>query len=342
MNRIRCAVIGCGRIGCSFDDKNSCIKPLTHSRSYFINPKTNLISLCDVDKTKLKKYGKKYSVKKLYQNSLQMFQKEKLDCVSISTLADSHLEFVRQAAKNKVKAIFLEKPIADNLSSARKIIEICRKNNIKLLIDHQRRFHPLYQQIKKFITQSKLGNIQVINQYYGGGISNTGTHVFDLLRYFFGDVKSVKASLSNNKSQNPLDPNLDIDLIFVKGKQGKIQALDTMNYGILELDIFGTKGRIRMDLINNNIEYFQISTKDSIVYKKLSQSKFKTKETKKSEIYIAIENLVNCIRGKGKLLCTGEDGYKALELTIASMISWKHNKTMKLPIKNNKFKIHSK
>ena len=298
--------------------------------------------MCDIDKTKLKKYGQKYHVKKLYRNSLEMFQKEKLECVSICTLTDSHLEFVSQAAKMKVKAIFLEKPIADNLANARKIIEICRKNNIKLLIDHQRRFHPIYHHIKNFIKQSKIGNIQLFNQYYGGGITNTGTHIFDLLLYFFGDVKSIKESLSKNKSQNPLDPNLDIDLFFRNGIKGKIQALDTMNYGNLELDIFGTKGRIRINLANNKIEYFQISKKEVSVYKNLEKSKFKAIKTKKSEIYLGIENLINSITGSEKLLSSGEDGYKALELTIASMLSSKLNKKIELPIKNMRFKIHSR
>lgn len=341
MKKITCAVIGCGRIGCGFDDDNKSKKPLTHSRTYILNPKTELVSLCDEDKNKLKKYGQKFQIKNLYQSSSELLQNEKIECLSICTFANSHLELVRQAANNKVKGIFLEKPIADNLSNARKIIEICKKNNIRLLIDHQRRFHSLYQYVKKFIQHKKLGNIQLVNIYYGGGISNTGTHVFDLLRYFFGEVKSLQAHLSNNKSQNPHDLNLEIDLIFVNDIQGRMQALDTKNYGILELDIFGTKGRIRLDLINNKIEYFQISKNASYVYKMMNRSRFKTSKMKNSEIFLGIENLVTSIIKNEKLLCTGEDGYKSLELSIASMISYKSNKSIHLPLKKNSFKILS-
>jgi predicted dehydrogenase len=342
MSKIKCGIIGCGRIGCGFDANSKNQKILTHASSYFKDPSTDLITLCDIDKIKLKKYGKKYNITKLYQNSDDMFRNESLDCISICTMADSHLDLVKKAIKGKVKAIFLEKPIADNLSSAKKIIDLCRKNNIKLLIDHQRRFHPLYQHVRKFIKQANLGDIQLVNQYYGGGISNTGIHVFDLLRYFFGNVKSLKAISSSIKSQNPLDPNLDVQLIFMNGIQVKMQPLDTMNYGILELDIFGTKGRIRLDLTNNNIEYFKISKKESIVYTELQPINFKKIKAKKSEIYLAIENLVDCFGGRAKPICTGEDGFKSLEIAVASLISCKFKKEIELPIKHSRTKIYSR
>ena len=53
MEKIRSAVIGCGRIGCGFDDiDNKTIR--THAGSYFKNNETELIALCDIDKQKLK------------------------------------------------------------------------------------------------------------------------------------------------------------------------------------------------------------------------------------------------------------------------------------------------
>ena len=136
MKKIKCAVIGCGRIGCSFDDMANTI--MTHAGSYYYNSKTDLVALCDIYKLKLKKYGKKYSVSKLFDNPNNLFENMDLDCISICTRADSHLELVKIAAKNGIKAIFLEKPISNSLSNSLQIIKICKKNKIKLLIDHQR------------------------------------------------------------------------------------------------------------------------------------------------------------------------------------------------------------
>ena len=35
------------------------------------------------------------------------------------------------------------------------------------------------------------GEIQHVNFYYTRGIANSGTHLFDLLRYLFGEVKFI-------------------------------------------------------------------------------------------------------------------------------------------------------
>src|SRR5690242_10530221 len=127
MRQLRCAVIGCGRIGCGFDDPPNDKTVKTHAGSYFINPVTKLVALCDIDKKKLKKYGIKYNIRSLYSSSEEMFRKESLDCVSICTLANDHLNLVKQAADYGIRGIFLEKPMSDTLENARKIIQVCNK-----------------------------------------------------------------------------------------------------------------------------------------------------------------------------------------------------------------------
>jgi len=222
--KFRCAVIGCGRIGCGFDDNSTIIR--THAGSYYTNPHTKLVSFCDVDISKLEKYGKKYRVPSLYTSSSEMFKNENIDCVSICTLVDTHLELVRLAAKNYVKAIFLEKPMSNSLTNAQKIIQICKKHKIKLAVDHQRRFNPFYQSIRKFLEQKKLGTIQLVNVYYGSGIANTGSHIFDVLRLFFGEVFSIQSQLLKKNTINPSDPNFDLIIKFANGNAKKILSID--------------------------------------------------------------------------------------------------------------------
>ena len=95
----RCAIIGLGRIGCGFDDNLVKNQINTHAGAYQFNKKTKLVALCDIDKVKLKKYGKKFKIKKLYSNYKEMLKNEKLDCISICTLADSHYDIIKIATK---------------------------------------------------------------------------------------------------------------------------------------------------------------------------------------------------------------------------------------------------
>lgn len=335
--KFRCAVIGCGRIGCGFDDNSTVIQ--THAGSYYTNQQTDLVSLCDVDKSKLEKYGKKYHISSLYTDSSEMFKNEKIDCVSICTLVDTHLDLVRQAVKNNVKAIFLEKPISDSLLNAKKITEICKINKIKLAVDHQRRFNPFYQCMRKFLKQKKIGEIQFVNVYYGSGIANTGSHLFDVLRLFFGDIVSIKSCSAEINTINPADPNIDATIKFERGTLCQIHALDYNKYAVLELDILGTLGRIRLDLISDQIRYFRITK--GHVYRTLIESKLNLKKPNKTPIQLAIQNLIETINSSKEPLCTGYDGYKSLETIAAATISLKSQKEVKIPLKNN-YKITSK
>ena len=280
MKKLRCAVIGCGRIGCGFDDYES-TNIRTHAGSYFKNNETELVALCDIDKQKLKKYGKKYGIKNLYTDTETMFKKEKPEIISIRTLVETHLMLVKQAAKYGTRGIFLEKPASDSLGNMKKVLTICKKKKISLQVDHQRRFSPFYHSIKKFLFEKKLGEIQYSNVYYGAGIANTGTHIFDLLRLFFGDVKTIQAKKSSNKSKFSHDPNLDVQIKFMNNITTNMIGIDLNHYGICEVDIFGTLGRIRINLINDKIEYFTSSSSNPLSYKNLISTKINIKNSEK-------------------------------------------------------------
>jgi len=342
MNQLRCAVIGCGRIGCGYDDYSDSKTIRTHAGAYFQNPNTSLVALCDVDEFKLKKYGEKYKVKGLYTKSYEMFEIENIECVSICTSLDSHLELVKQSAKYGVKAIFLEKPISNNLLNAKKIIKICKNHRIRLIINHHRRFDSAYSLIKKDLTDKKFGIIQLVNIYYGRGIANAGSHLFDILRLLFGEVKSLKANFSKNKSAFALDSNIDVELEFSNKLICRMQALDATNYGLFEMDVLGTKGRIKINFVTNSVEYFTLDQKNFLDSRNLIRSKIKPPKPTHSAIPLGIKNIILSLSSKKPILCTGNDGYKSLELIVASLQSTKKNKRVDLPLQANKYKIFSK
>ena len=340
MKKLNCAVIGCGRIGCGFDDNHSNLIK-THAGSYFKNSQTNLVALCDIDKKKIEKYAKKYKISKTYTSTSELFKNEKLDCVSICTLVSTHLKIVEEAANSGVKGIFLEKPISDSINDAKKIIEICKRNKIKLQINHQRRFHPIYLKIKKVLDEKKIGEIQFINVYYGAGIANTGSHMFDLLRMLFGEIKYVKSQYSKNKSQNKNDPNLDMTIEFFNSITCQINSLDYTNYAIFNMEIYGMKGVLKMDLIKNEGKLLKISNKSN-VYKILEKEIIIAAKIFETPIQMGLRNIINSIKLDKKIQSNGNDGMKSLEIIIAVMKSAKQKKQITLPLSNNQFKISSK
>ncbi len=163
----RCGVIGLGRIGCEFIDN--------HAKAYRDCKDTALSFLWDIDQIKTDAWCDFYGIK----NDVE------LDIISICTPPETHRQIVEQWSHD-VRGIYCEKPIATTLEDADAMIELCHKRHIILQVNHQRRF----------------GNPKFL---FSRGILNTGTHMFDLLRMYFGEIR-----LEGNQVITPNGLHIDI------------------------------------------------------------------------------------------------------------------------------------
>lgn len=323
----KAAVIGCGRIGFEFDEDPKRKYIATHTGAYNFSKETDLVSVCDMDTVKLNKCLIKYPQVNGYSNLDKMLKKEKLDIVSICTPADTHCTVLKKLIKFPVKAIFCEKPLAGNIKDARKMVELCRKRKILLQVDHQRRFDPLHINLRKFIKDKKMGDVQQVNFYYTAGIRNTGSHMFDLLRFLFGDAQWIEGVFSKNQSYKDDDPNIDGLIKFKNGILATFQACDVKNYLIFELNCLLEKGRIV--LTNSGFDVIFHRAKDSrnfSGYKELeaATSPFNAKY-KRNFMVNAIKHISDCIGKKKESASSGLDGLRASELIEASIFSAKNN-----------------
>jgi len=343
--KYKAAVIGCGRIGSEFDNDPKRMVISSHCGAYSYFKRTKLIAVSDLDEKKLEKCAKKWKVPVFYQDYKEMLNKEKIDILSICTQSSNHLEIIRNAVNYGIKAIFCEKPIADSLKNADEIVDICRRKKILLVIDHQRRFDPLYQQIRKYINNGNLGDIQQVAFYYTAGISNTGSHLFDLLRFFLGNAQWVFGIFSKNKSSNLIDSNIDGIVKFKNGVIATIQALDVRDYTIFETDIFCKKGRIKITRAGFDAEFYNVKpSKLFSGHKELYLSKIPFNKNILHQFMVnGVKYIVNYLDGRSKPISTGEDGIAALELCTALFLSAKNQgQKINLPLKIRATKLKSK
>jgi predicted dehydrogenase len=128
-----------------------------------------------------------------------------------TTANNAHLETTRAAAVAG-KHVFLDKPIANTVSDARAITEVCRKAGIVLALGYQRRRESHFRWIKRQIddgvfgrlvnaeaniSRDRLGKIDLKSWRYtaegmpGGVMLQIGIHYTDVLEYLIGPVKAV-------------------------------------------------------------------------------------------------------------------------------------------------------
>ena len=193
------------------------------------------------------------------------------------------------------------------------------------------------------VKSKKFDPVQYFGINYVAGVANTGSHLFDLCRFFFGDISYIMGKFSKIKSKNKEDPNIDGVIKFKNGTECHIQSFDINQFRIVEFDIIGKKARIRLDLTNSTVEYFEVSEKMAgTSFYGLTKKPFNSKSNKEP-ILKGLENLIYSIEKNVNPVCTGEDGYSSLEVIIAMVKSAKlSGKKISLPLKKNTFRISSK
>ncbi|MBL7124612.1 MAG: Gfo/Idh/MocA family oxidoreductase [Dehalococcoidales bacterium] len=341
----RAGIVGCGRVGAEFDDDPKREQISTHAGAYSAVDSVELVAVCDLNEEKLRKCGEKWGIPSLYKDVEEMLDNEALDILSICTWNSSHLEIARQAASSGARAIFCEKPIADSLKNADEMIKLCHEKDIILQVDHQRRFDKFHQEVRSFLQGGNLGRIQQVTFYYTRGIANTGSHMFDLLRFFFGDAEWIRAIYSQNRSPNPNDPNIDGVMKFKDGLFCAIQACDDKNFLIFEMDCLGTEGRLNLTHSGYDLEFYHVGeSKLFSGYKELFPAASPIdKDVPRDFMVDGVRHLIECLNKGQKSISSGEDGRAALELICAFHESAKEDgKRIRLPLRDSKIEIQSR
>ncbi len=129
------------------------------------------------------------------------------DAVYITTPNTKHTELAITAAAAG-KHVFCEKPMATNLADAQKVLEAAGKSNAVFQVGHNRRFAPVYATLKQMISEEaaphsahvKMNRGELVNPEWvgdplvtGGFLYETTIHMFDMMRYLFGEVAQLNA-----------------------------------------------------------------------------------------------------------------------------------------------------
>ena len=272
-----------------------------------------------------------------------MLDQEKLDIISICTNVNSHFKVLKKLIDKKIKIIFCEKPFVENLTQAKKIIKLSKENETLISINHRRRWEESYNKLKKeIIFNKRIGKIQSITAYYSGGISNTGSHLIDLMIYLFGNIKEVSAFSRSRKK----DPELNCFINFKNNIECNLIPINNKKLMIFDLIIFGTNGKV--EIKNNGHEFIYYKKDENKIYSgsKIYKKKQIIKYNKLSnQFFNAISNLVSVYEKKNKkILSNIYDATKVLNVTLGLLYSAK-NKSIKISIPfkmNERMKIFSK
>ncbi|MFH0765302.1 MAG: Gfo/Idh/MocA family oxidoreductase [Calditrichota bacterium] len=150
LGKVRLGLIGAGGIA-----------QVSHIPNILGEPEVELAAICDSDVGRLTSVAKRYGISQWFDEPEQMFQKANLSAVIISTPTISHLPLCQIAFENQVD-VFLEKPIARNLSEALKIVEFAESNQRLLMLGMNHRFREDTKHLKRALAEGLLGDLLAV------------------------------------------------------------------------------------------------------------------------------------------------------------------------------------
>lgn len=140
-----------------------------------------------------------------YEDYRVMLEKEKPRLVCVAPRWTDQHRAMSLAALNIGAHVFLEKPIAQDLTEADELLRAADKAGLKLALSHQMRLAPNILHLEKMMKQGLLGDLLQIRAYGkqdaragGEDMLVLGSHLFDLMRFFAGDASWCMARVAQD------------------------------------------------------------------------------------------------------------------------------------------------
>jgi predicted dehydrogenase len=281
----------------------------------------------------------------------EMLSDEDIDIVVLCTPNFLHAE-QGVAAARAGKHVIVEKPVAIDLPSLRKLDKAVKSAGVKTVVSFVLRWNPMFDNIRAMLDQKLLGKlfyaevdymhaIDVRNRLHrwhnkkelgGGALLAAGCHAVDGLRWFMQDdaveVSAYSSRSKTNRLRFDFDPNIVAIVKFAGGAVGKVGcSLEAQMPYVYRVMLFGDQGTIRDNQLFSNKwpgqqDWAEIPTV-------LPSSG----DVEHHPFQGELDHFVDCIQRGKESHCNVADAVKTHEICIAADRSAARGKPIKLPLR---------
>ena len=333
MKKLRCCVIGLGRVG------------KMHVENMYLLPQLDIICAADYFIEEMSDWLYSVNITSGYKNYQELLQRDDIEAVFIFTSTDMHEEIVTAAAQAG-KHIFCEKPLSMNEDeqASMAVLRKVKEKGVTLQVAFNRRFDPQFHEVFELVRSGKIGRPQMIKitsrdpdllphdliKRIGGLIFDFTMHDFDMARFMMQDEVSevyVKGNTLIDPSLKNIDDvdTLAVMLTFRNGGYALIDNSRRAVYGYDQrVEVFGSEGMAYADNVSEStVKVF--NSQHCIMKNPLPDFTVRYREAYRTEILHFIDSVLH----HTPVVCTGEDALLAQRIAIAAQQSLKSG----LPVK---------
>ncbi|GIX06551.1 MAG: hypothetical protein KatS3mg115_0954 [Candidatus Poribacteria bacterium] len=235
---------------------------LSYLRRY---PDVRITAVCEINPERAQKAAEAYGAT-VYQDHHRMLEEEQLDALFITVPPFAHTDQETLAAERGIP-FFVAKPVALSLETALRVLRTLRKYPVLTNVGYMWRHSDLTDAARELIGDRPLG--MVIGRVHvntpgtpwwrvfcesGGQIVEQATHLYDLARYFAGEVVAV-----HGWGGDRLNPLIDfedvatVNLRFENGVVGNITSTSLVRTGTYALELIGHDYHLQLDYGRNRM-----------------------------------------------------------------------------------------
>ncbi|MBK7203278.1 Gfo/Idh/MocA family oxidoreductase [Candidatus Amarolinea dominans] len=320
-----------------------------HVISYIANlralPGVELIGAADADQARCQHVAQTYGMTAF--PSYDALLAARPDGVIVCAENTRHRALVEMAAAAGV-AVLCEKPLATTLEDGRAMIDACRRAGVSLMTAFPMRFSAPLLELKALLDRGGLGQVVACNgtnqgqmpQQHaawfvdpalsgGGALMDHIVHLADVLRWLL-QSEVVEVYAQTNRIMHAASVTVEtgglVMLTFANGVFASIDCswskpLNYPTWGGLALEMIGTRGVVSADAFRQNLDIYNQRRGDHTW-------RFWGADADQA----LLAEFIHALRTQRAPAVSGEDGYRALQITLAAYTSAQHGQPVRLPL----------
>ncbi|MFP4068994.1 MAG: Gfo/Idh/MocA family protein [Opitutales bacterium] len=117
-----------------------------------------VVAIMDLDSSKAEARAKEHGIPHVAGSLEELIARPEVEIVDVTFPGNARLEAVRAIAEAG-KPLLVQKPLADDLETAREIVRTCREAGVALAVNQNARFNPQYRTARRLVEEGVLGEV---------------------------------------------------------------------------------------------------------------------------------------------------------------------------------------
>lgn len=280
-----------------------------------------IAAICDLNEESAREAAEQHDAA-VYTDHGRLYRNESLDAVVLAIPSFAHTNQAIDAARRGLD-LFIEKPVARTTEKATKVSTVIEKHGVISQSGYLSRYSSLVDRAEELISDRTISLIE--GRYWGGvpahkwgrqkeksggGNVQLTTHIFDLIRYFGGDVRTVAAFGGSRVDVESIDFE-DVNSTTMKHENDIVSHVSTNCVTPVgrKLELAGDGFYLELDFTHRTLtgtvddEHFEYESDDS-------------NEALRREVDAFVAAVAE--RNKSYIKSDYADAAKTLELTLAA------------------------